>query len=527
MKTCKDIYNLYQDREPESQIHAAFGEVAVNDRDEKFGNFTPLHLACYFGDEGAVRILLEHGAFVNAKDRDGYTPLCTLGMYRYTYTDEEKIAAAARLLLEKGADVPRSAKWTTALLEAIRQMHFRMAEEIVESGARIDSTDTDGQNALHIVCLTAGNIAHTLRRTEERLAYKLAEYHSEKQISEIQAEIDRLKQAEEAVFNLTKKLLESGRIDSEEKNNCGKTPLDMAMQEGAMHIGTLLAGHNPEDVLAARVGGMDVFQALFHQNGDALDALLQQGVELQTLCEHREMCDFLGKSPLACALAWSNFDAAERILCAGADPNFRMMDEQTAFAVWMEVTDIGGAEETYICTLELMLQQGWNPEASADREGNTALALACRHVGYAPGKTAVRFLLEKRVNTDVANLCGQTPLMILYGGGYWDGRIPPLPMLPRSYPYGWKYCGEDEAEVLEWLLEAGADARRRDKWGNSLLHYIAASCYNTEARQVAEVLADFPLPDIAWTNNEGLAAIDLATDKGSESFVKFLLRHFC
>ena len=230
MKTCKDIYNLYQDREPESQIHAAFGEVAVNDRDEKFGNFTPLHLACYFGDEGAVRILLEHGAFVDAKDRDGYTPLCTLGMYRYTYTDEEKIAAAARLLLEKGADVPHSAKWTTALLEAIRQMHFRMAEEIVESGARIDSTDTDGQNALHIACLTAGNIAHTLRRTEERLAYKLAEYHSEKQISEIQAEIDRLKQAEEAVFNLTKKLLESGQIDSEEKNNCGKTPLDMAMQ---------------------------------------------------------------------------------------------------------------------------------------------------------------------------------------------------------------------------------------------------------------------------------------------------------
>ena len=91
---------MYQDREPESQIHAAFGEVAVNDRDEMFGNFTPLHLACYFGDEGAVRILLEHGAFVDAKDRDGYTPLWSLGMYRYTYTDEEKIAAAARLLLE-------------------------------------------------------------------------------------------------------------------------------------------------------------------------------------------------------------------------------------------------------------------------------------------------------------------------------------------------------------------------------------------------------------------------------------------
>ncbi len=176
------------------------------------------------------------------------------------------------------------------------------------------------------------------------------------------------------------------------------------------------------------------------------------------------MCDFLGKSPLACALAWSNFDAAERILCAGADPNFRMMDEQTAFAVWMEVTDIGGAEETYICTLELMLQQGWNPEASADREGNTALALACRHVGYAPGKTAVRFLLEKRVNTDVANLCGQYPADDSLRRRLLGWSHSPAAHVTAFLSLWVEVCGEDEAEVLEWLLEAGADARRRDKW---------------------------------------------------------------
>lgn len=392
---------------------------------------------------------------------------------------------------------------TTALIEAIRQMHFELAETIVDSGVRLDSIDANGQNALHVVCRTAGDLPLALE-PEKRFAVPLLQ---------------------EALFRLAKKLLESGQIDPEEKDHCGKRPIDIAMQVGAMRIGALLAGSDPTDEFAVRAGGMDIFQALYYRNRDALDALLQQGVESQVLCEHKEMSGFAGKSPLACALTWSDFDAATRMLCAGADPNFRMTDEQTAFTVWMQVTRIAGTEEQYRCLLKQMLLRGWNPEAPADREGNTALAVACRHAGYAPGKVAVRFLLEKGVDTDAANLCGQTPLMVLYGGGYWNGRIPLLPTLPRSYPYGRKYCGADEEEILEALLTAGADVHRRDKWGNSLLHYIAASCYDRQARQAAEILADFSLPDIAWTNNEGQTAIDLATDKGSESLVKFLLRH--
>ncbi|XP_068698924.1 GA-binding protein subunit beta-1-like [Montipora foliosa] len=38
-------------------------------------SLTPLHLACGYGQESIVKLLLEHGADVNAIDRFQFTPL--------------------------------------------------------------------------------------------------------------------------------------------------------------------------------------------------------------------------------------------------------------------------------------------------------------------------------------------------------------------------------------------------------------------------------------------------------------------
>lgn len=59
MVTCDRILELYRYREPESKIIDAFREIAVDNRDKTYGNRTPLHLACEFADDRAVRILLE------------------------------------------------------------------------------------------------------------------------------------------------------------------------------------------------------------------------------------------------------------------------------------------------------------------------------------------------------------------------------------------------------------------------------------------------------------------------------------
>ena len=198
----------------------------------------------------------------------------------------------------RGARVPRSGKDTTALIEAVRNRHFLMADILLESGNRIDSTGPGGDNVLHVLCLSAGLIADDIRRTERRIADFSERWYSEKSKQETVDELENLREADRQCCHTARLILENGQIDPEEKNDSGKMPFDIASENGARKIGALLSGQDPEtDELAALAGGLDIFQALWYKDEAAWDALLRSGVETQTVCEDKNLSDFQGKSP--------------------------------------------------------------------------------------------------------------------------------------------------------------------------------------------------------------------------------------
>lgn len=168
-----------------------------------------------------------------------------------------------------------------------------MADILLMSGCRIDSTNSNGDNVLHVICQSAGDIAYDIKRTKERIADFSERWYSEKDKREAYENMEYLEEVDRQCFLTAKRILENEQIDTEDKNNIGKTALDIAWETGARRIGALLSGQDPDtDELSALIGGLDVFQALWYKDMIALDAILRSGTELQTVCEDKKLHDF-------------------------------------------------------------------------------------------------------------------------------------------------------------------------------------------------------------------------------------------
>jgi hypothetical protein len=99
---------------------------------EEDGGETPLYWASEghnFKDGSVLRLLLEHGADINAQDEDGRAPL--------HWASYHGALEVVRLLLEHGADVEAKTKsGKTALQEAAKRGHGKVMELLRELGAK-------------------------------------------------------------------------------------------------------------------------------------------------------------------------------------------------------------------------------------------------------------------------------------------------------------------------------------------------------------------------------------------------------
>jgi len=94
----------------------------VNARDKN--GLTPLHRAADQGRTDIARILLEHGTDVNARDKNGLTPL-----HRAAFWEDAEVA---RLLLEHGADVNARDEDGETPLDYARMMGHKEVARVIE-----------------------------------------------------------------------------------------------------------------------------------------------------------------------------------------------------------------------------------------------------------------------------------------------------------------------------------------------------------------------------------------------------------
>jgi ankyrin repeat protein len=89
-------------------------------------------------------MLLDKGADIEAKDKDGWTPL----LYAAVTMHE----AIVRMLLDKGADVEaKNEDGRTPLLYAAERGHEAVVRMLLDKGADIKAKDKDGWTPKHIL----------------------------------------------------------------------------------------------------------------------------------------------------------------------------------------------------------------------------------------------------------------------------------------------------------------------------------------------------------------------------------------
>lgn len=107
--------------------------------------FTPLHLAAFFADAGAVRLLLDAGAEVDAFGRGWMTGTALHSAVSRRHAEH------ARLLLDAGAspDVRQSHGWTP-LHAAARNGDLASLEALLAAGADPAATNDEGRSVLEL-----------------------------------------------------------------------------------------------------------------------------------------------------------------------------------------------------------------------------------------------------------------------------------------------------------------------------------------------------------------------------------------
>jgi len=291
----------------------------------------PIIVAARYGFQDYARILLEHGADVNAKNRMGFTALMMASQYGKK--------AMVQLLVENGADIhAQNYNRHTALMYACEEEHVEICHYLIEKGADVNEKDNKDSTILMNAVRNGNKDLVNLLFQQPNLKYNEKNYNGwnalmygcfgGSSIDILQGLIDRGEALNDqdvngftslmmACLNGKKKVVEyliGQAVDINVKNKSGTTALMVVSQNGHRDIVKLLLDHGARIEACDHLGNTALMYATLNKQKWIADDLVQEGANINA---RNQQGDF----PLLMACRNGSRELIELFLRNGAEVN--------------------------------------------------------------------------------------------------------------------------------------------------------------------------------------------------------------
>ena len=460
---------------------------------------TALFLACSFGLQKSVKILLEAGSNPNITDRKSNTSLhaAVLG------SCSKNIIKA---IIDRGALVNAKNKQKhTALTLSCRKGNVDEINFLLKNGPNPNITDVDDETVIH----------HAIYGGCSKKALKAIVDHGADINARSKSNLTPLMIAcQKRNIDAIYVLLQAG-ADPNINDLKGATVIHHAVTSGCRkRILQAIIGHGADVNIMNTQNCTALMMACRKGDIDATNVLLTAGTNPNTVDECGDTCLHLA------VRGGCNEETVQAIINHGIDVNAANKSNVTSLMI--------AYDEGNIDAINVLLQTGANPNMK-DCEGTTALHCAAQ---AGCSKDTIQAVIDYGADVNAVNKDNVTALMIACEKGNIDvinvllqtGADPNIKNCEGAAVLHYAAKGgcskNGNVDAIHALLSVGAHHNLTDTFGLTCLHYAAVGCCNRETLQTIVDLS----ADVNARNKNDKTALMIACEKGNVVAIHELLQ---